>query len=555
MRKKLIGIFICVLMLVGIITPLSRIIIPGSSIPLEGGNILYVGGNGPGNYTTIQDAIDAAESGDTVFVYHGTYAEIVWVGKSLNLIGEDRDTTIIDGGGSNYVVHLTADHVTFSGFTVQHGSVGIIVLADNVQVVGNRFLDNGNDIWLSYSNNTISDNILLGGGLFITYAIGHQNSVTNNIVQGRPLVYLEGEKNTVVNVDAGQDVLVDCESITVQDQSIQDISTGIYLVRSNNCLLTHNTISHCFTGMDFFQSENNDITANTITNITAFGIHLYASTVNTLSQNTVSGSVGGSGIYLEPSSTDNTIANNTLLSNNQCGVHVGSNHTTISDNVISMNPYAGVALYSVSFCTVQRNIISLCDSDGITASGSTNCLFSGNTITHGQFGIRQFSCFENTVTKNTFRNQSWSGILLDNSHDIGLSENTFTNDSECIYLMDAVHNSITKNTLQGNANGIVLLSSSQNSIEKNDIIKNGKGIYLMASDDNTISQNNFKRNEQQAFFLDGNNTWNGNYWNRPRLLPYPVMGKRTMTLPLLKEIQLPKINFDMHPAFLPYTIP
>ncbi|MHA2040104.1 MAG: hypothetical protein ACW98X_27165 [Promethearchaeota archaeon] len=33
------------------------------------GSILYVGGSGPGNYTIIQDAIENASVGDTVFVF------------------------------------------------------------------------------------------------------------------------------------------------------------------------------------------------------------------------------------------------------------------------------------------------------------------------------------------------------------------------------------------------------------------------------------------------------------------------------------------------------
>jgi hypothetical protein len=37
------------------------------------GNTLYVGGDGLGNYSNIQDAIDNAMDGDTVFVYNGTY--------------------------------------------------------------------------------------------------------------------------------------------------------------------------------------------------------------------------------------------------------------------------------------------------------------------------------------------------------------------------------------------------------------------------------------------------------------------------------------------------
>lgn len=41
------------------------------------GDTLYVGGDGPGNYSTIQAAIDNASGGDSVFVYKGIYHENV----------------------------------------------------------------------------------------------------------------------------------------------------------------------------------------------------------------------------------------------------------------------------------------------------------------------------------------------------------------------------------------------------------------------------------------------------------------------------------------------
>mgnify|MGYP001636576991 CR=1 FL=1 len=46
-----------------------------NSQQLVRGNTLYVGGAGPGNYTTIQDAIDDASDGDTIVVYPGIYYE------------------------------------------------------------------------------------------------------------------------------------------------------------------------------------------------------------------------------------------------------------------------------------------------------------------------------------------------------------------------------------------------------------------------------------------------------------------------------------------------
>ncbi len=55
------------------------------------GITLYVGGTGAGNYSTIQSAIDAASSGDTVFVYNGIYYENVVLNKDdINLIGENK---------------------------------------------------------------------------------------------------------------------------------------------------------------------------------------------------------------------------------------------------------------------------------------------------------------------------------------------------------------------------------------------------------------------------------------------------------------------------------
>ena len=85
---------------------------------LSAGNTLYVGGSGAGNYTTIQSAIDAASSGDTVYVYNGIYYENVVVDKTINLTGEDRNTTIIDGGGSGDVVYVNADDVNVQGFKI-----------------------------------------------------------------------------------------------------------------------------------------------------------------------------------------------------------------------------------------------------------------------------------------------------------------------------------------------------------------------------------------------------------------------------------------------------
>jgi len=71
-------------------------------------------------WNTIQEGINDAKDGDTVLVYNGLYIENVVVNKSIKLRGEDRDNTIIDGGGIGSVIRVTADGCEISEFTVRN---------------------------------------------------------------------------------------------------------------------------------------------------------------------------------------------------------------------------------------------------------------------------------------------------------------------------------------------------------------------------------------------------------------------------------------------------
>ena len=73
-------------------------------MPTSGGTWLYVGGSGLKNYTRIQDAIDNASEGDTVYVYSGWYNESIDIKKSIVVCGEDRNTTFIVGENQSEIV-------------------------------------------------------------------------------------------------------------------------------------------------------------------------------------------------------------------------------------------------------------------------------------------------------------------------------------------------------------------------------------------------------------------------------------------------------------------
>ena len=82
----------------------------------------------PDDYTTIQEAIDNAAEGDTIYVKKGIYHENIGIAKPISLIGEDRNSTIIDGApseGYRVPVSIKCDRVNISGFTLRYGYAGI----------------------------------------------------------------------------------------------------------------------------------------------------------------------------------------------------------------------------------------------------------------------------------------------------------------------------------------------------------------------------------------------------------------------------------------------
>ena len=107
--------------------------------PLSRGNWLYVGGSGPGNYTRIQDAIDNASDGDTVFVYSGIYpTSYIYIEKAIHLLGENRNTTIVESTSNaeifiqSHTHNVSISDFTFQNFIVDSHDNNYISISDNI---------------------------------------------------------------------------------------------------------------------------------------------------------------------------------------------------------------------------------------------------------------------------------------------------------------------------------------------------------------------------------------------------------------------------------------
>lgn len=295
MKKEIICISICLLLSI-VTLPTSGSVVEKSSIRPFISSILYVGGDGPGNYSRIQDAIDNASDGDTVYVFDNSspYYENIVVNKSIKLIGEDKNTTIIEGDNLGHVVEITADGITASGFTVQNS--------------GSGEYDAG--FGLNYANNTtITDNVITFNTVGIYLKSSFNNIITHNKVKF-------------------------------------NIESGIFLrTSSNNNIISGNNIFRGQQGIYLHYSKNNTISHNVISDSIYAGIYLRHSNYNIISSNIISEVENA--IYLYFDSNYNTISQNTLSLSELCGInfYTRCNNNIISGNTIYNSYEEGIWLY------------------------------------------------------------------------------------------------------------------------------------------------------------------------------------------------------------------
>jgi parallel beta-helix repeat protein len=140
----------------------------------------------PDDQPTIQQAIDAASSGDTVYVRAGTYYEHATIDKSLILQGENTDTTIIDGSGDGIVIYVEADHVTIDGLTVVNGTNGIRVRQSEAVVITNNRFSQHYEVAVGLSD---SSNVTLGSNKIHDSQFGASTSNVSNTLIADNEVY------------------------------------------------------------------------------------------------------------------------------------------------------------------------------------------------------------------------------------------------------------------------------------------------------------------------------------------------------------------------------
>ncbi len=305
------------------------------------GDILYVGGSGPGNYSSIQDAITDAKNGDTIFVYSGIYFENnITINKTIWLKGEDKENTIIDGNGNgNDIFFVIADYVKISGFTIQNTTDDLYGRGLNIAIV------------IVSNNNIIADNMFKNNGV----PIGMFGSSNNEMI----------------------------------DNSFTNNVYGIYLGDSSNNQITNNIMTYNVAGIVLYNSSKNNIEDNTITNSQWFAIDVEESEENIIHNNQI---LKNDGFTLNLIRSDNNyITKNNIKDNNYNGINIAfsSCNNTITRNTIENNTFHGIF---IGYWFQSPN-----------SSKNNNNIISENNIINNNYGIKLEDSWNNEISMNNFQ--------------------------------------------------------------------------------------------------------------------------------------------------------
>lgn len=552
---------------------------PSTAIPCTKKNGLYrlisASIRIPTDYATIQEAINAADLGNTIFVYNGTYHENVVVNKTLMIVGQGADTVTINGTGGRVVIVEAVNDVSLDGFKIVSGSDGYCLYNSHFSKISSCIItqNSGNGIFLNLdcSNHIISDCTISENGNNGIYGRGDDGSVDSvsiirNTIMGNSWNGVYGFASSSPFHGRGT-----CNSwLLVSNTISENTGYGVYARAGKD---EHYSPGDC----SYWKFYYNEIADNAAHGLYARAIahsqlhwpvpsaleswaNSWVVQHNCIRLNHGSGIEGRGGSRGDPvypgrtyygHISDWSVRNNTIYSNSDSGIYVAhyvaSDGWMISQNSIFLNEYGlrllngdnilrgntmdnNVYNFGVTGSFIQdvdisntasgKPIYYLIGSHGgqvpadagyIALVDSANITVRNFNLSHNEQGIMLIRTNNITLENIRVANNMY-GIYLQESCNFTAYSNQAVNNTYGIYLKDSANGTLSGNKAINNTYGVYFKSSANYTITGNNIEENEYGIYLSGSSSSNIAHNNFLWNDKQAT-IDGTsvNVWDDAY--------------------------------------------
>jgi len=292
----------------------------------------------PDDYTTIKEAVNAANAEGTIFVRAGIYDEDVLIDKfGLRIVGQNPETTIVKRG-----IKVTAPKVSIIDLKIQRGVY--LEISWGCTVTGNMV--GGIGLWYS------SNNVLAGNNITYNYGAGIEfDESSYNIVYGNNLTDNSGH--------------------------------GIDLYKSSaNTFSNNNIIGNRGCGV-LGSGSNNKIYRNKIANNSGYGIRLMSTCKNNaVSENKIVNNEGGidlSGVlsdWYKECPENNLINENIIANNRETGVRISGS----LNNIFYHNSFVNSTNH-VTLSNTRGNVWN----DGYPSGGNYWSDYNGTDLFSGPY--------------------------------------------------------------------------------------------------------------------------------------------------------------------------
>ena len=319
---------------------------------------------------------------------------------------ENEAESTIESGIGLYLEH--SDNGVLSGNTLENNNYGIVLVSsENCTVSGNSI-----------------DNNIYNFGVF-GYQENHflHRIDRTNLVNGRPVLYILGENNLVINQENefGYLGLVRCENVVLENLILENNFTGLLLFGVKNGVIENVVARNNLAGLSLFYCPRSSISGNILDN------NFYS--------------------ILLGYSENGTISNNTV-SNSYVGIMLGrSNGNVISGNTVENGMFLGIALEGSSSNTLTNNIVENSGYLGIIVEHSDNNILVGNLVeNHSYYGIGLQDSDNNLLQNNTCRNSRLYDIYVEYSRANLFVTNVYENSSGIPHISGVSVSNVTHNS-------------------------------------------------------------------------------------------------------------
>ena len=367
---------------------------------------IYVDDDGGYDYLKIQDAIDNANSGDTIFVYNGIYHENLIINKKVILIGEDKEKTIIDAGNSGIAIEVNSNFVEIKQFTITNCErdldyAGIKLLSDNNKITNNKIQESrGMGILaLSSSNNLIEGNFFKDNTFYHIYLNKNSN---NNLIQN----------NIFTKSDSWR---YPCAGVWVKNSQYT-------IICNNNMIKIYEYVGVAlYEGAYYNEVYNNFFSSYDDDNHPSSMIQIFP------------------GFNMANPPLFNNVYNNEIKIEDGAGIVItfGEENNVENNKIESKNKQTGAGIF-LQLCTknqVINNFIKNTERGIALSLYASNTQVKGNNLIDNVYGI----LIRNISYENSIPNSIISNNILENDYGLYITENS---DDAYIYNNNFLNNKI-----------------------------------------------------------------------------------------------------------------